>query len=72
LQFFNWSVVRGHGAMHLIKIIVVLIIMSNEKSHFSYFNDQAESVVGKTLNSEQLQSQVKTLLNQQLFEGKVN
>jgi len=27
---------------------------------------------GKTVNSELLQSQAKTLLNQQLLEGKVN
>ncbi|WP_420002200.1 DUF6607 family protein [Acinetobacter sp. LF10] len=69
-----WSAVKGawSDAFNQNQIVALKFAEKNEKSHFSYFNDQAESVAGKAVKAEQLQSQAKTLLNQQLLEGKVN
>ncbi|EKU56808.1 hypothetical protein ACINWC323_3023 [Acinetobacter sp. WC-323] len=69
-----WSAVRDTwaNAFNQNQIVALKFAGKNEKSHFSYFNDQAKSVAGKTVKAEQLQTQAKTLLNQQLVEGKLH
>lgn len=69
-----WSAVRAawDQAFNQNKVVALKFAKKDEKSHFSYFNDEAASVAGKTIQAEQLQSKAKILLNQQLIEGKIN
>ncbi|OTG80295.1 DUF6607 family protein [Acinetobacter sp. ANC 4648] len=69
-----WSAVRNswQKAFDQNKVVALKFAEKDEKAHYSYFNDQAKTVAGKSEKTEQLQVKAQTLLNQQLTEGKVN
>ena len=68
-----WAAVRStwQKALDQNAQVALKFAEDGEKSHFSYFMDQAKTVSGKKVSAAQLQKQTQDLLNQQLQQGRI-